>query len=120
MKRVIVVDDDDGIRFMLRAMLERAGYEVDELIDGTDLIALSQKQPTHLIITDIFMPNKDGFQSIKELRKDFKDVKIIAMSAGGVMDVDMCLETAKLMGADSVLPKPFDYKELINAVESLI
>jgi len=83
MARILIIDDESQIRSMLRLMLERVGYEVDEAPDGLEGIRQYREDPADLIITDLIMPNKDGIGMIIDLKKEFPKVKIIAMSGGG-------------------------------------
>ncbi|MDY6987588.1 MAG: response regulator [Thermodesulfobacteriota bacterium] len=118
--RILVVDDDVQIREMLRQLLERAGYEVAEAPDGRQGIRLYRQEPADLVITDIIMPEKEGLETIRELRRDFPDVKILAISGGGRVLADEYLRLAKQFGAERTLAKPFDQKELLEAVHELV
>jgi len=95
MERILIIDDESQIRSMLRLMLERAGYEVVEASDGIDGIRIYRQNPTDLIITDLIMPNKDGIGMIIDLKKEFPEVKIIAMSGGGLNKPEGYLQGAK-------------------------
>ena len=79
MIRVLVIDDEPQIRSMLRLMLERDGYEVGEAPDGVEGIRIYRQNPVDLIISDLIMPNKDGIGMMIELKKEFPDIKIIAV-----------------------------------------
>ena len=116
MARVLVIDDEPQIRSMLRIMLERAGYEVEEAPDGIEGIRIYRNNPVDLIISDLIMPNKDGIGMIIELKKEFPDVKIIAMSGGGLNKPEGYLEGAKKLGAQRTLTKPIDRDELLRTV----
>ena len=117
MKRILVIDDDMQMREMLRQTLERAEYEVVEAQDGKEGMRLYRQDPTDLIITDIIMPEKEGVETIIELRRDFPDIKIIAISGGSRgIDAESCLFAVKQFGADCVFSKPFDRKELLGAI----
>ncbi|MDY6951804.1 MAG: response regulator [Thermodesulfobacteriota bacterium] len=118
--RVLVIDDDVGIRTMLRRLLEGAGYEVTEAPDGNQGIYLYRQDPVDLVITDIIMPEKEGLETIRELRRDFPKVKIVAISGGGRIRADEYLPMAEKFGADRTLAKPFDPKELLDAVHELV
>ena len=83
MNRILVIDDDAPFRGMLRQVLGREGYEVMEASNGKEGMALFRAEPTDLVISDILMPEQEGLQTIKELRRDFPEVKIIAISGGG-------------------------------------
>ncbi len=108
------------IREMLRNMLEFNGYEVDDAPDGKAAIRLYRREPADLIITDIIMPDKEGLETIFELRRDFPDLKIIAISGGGYVEADDYLHLAKSFGAKRTFTKPFKLKEMLKAVEELL
>ena len=121
MKRILVIDDDMQIRQMLRQMLERHGYEVVDAPDGKEGIKLYRQAPTNLIITDIIMPEKEGIETIIELRRDFPDVKIIAISGGSdALDAQNCLSYVKRLGVSHTFTKPFEQKELLKAIQELL
>jgi CheY-like chemotaxis protein len=117
MERVLVIDDEPQIRSMLRLMLERAGYEVEEAPDGMEGIRIYRENPVDLIVSDLIMPNKDGIGMMIELKKEFPDIKIIAMSGGGLNKPEGYLEGAKKLGANWTLTKPIDREELLHAVK---
>ena len=98
-KCIIIIDDDDQIREMLKQMLAREGYEILTASNGKEGIRLYRERQTDLIITDIVMPEKDGLETIMELRKDFPEVKVIAMSGGGRNGPESYLQVAKRLGA---------------------
>jgi len=120
MARILIMDDDDRFRKMLREMLEVAGYEVLEAPDGEVGTKLYREDPADLIILDIFMPEKEGIETVIELKRDFPDVKIIAISAGGRMGQLDYLDKAKSLGALKSLAKPFDRQEMLDAIEELL
>lgn len=80
MESILIIDDEPQIRSMIRLILERSGYTVIEASDGIEGIRRFREKPADLIITDLIMPNKDGIGMIIELKKEFPDVKIVAMS----------------------------------------
>lgn len=121
MKRILVIDDDIQVRQLLRQILEREGYQVLDAPDGKKGLELYRQSPTDLVITDIIMPEKEGIETIMELKRDFPDVKIIAISGGSrVLDKENCLENAKILGALQIFTKPFDRKELLQAIQELL
>jgi CheY-like chemotaxis protein len=106
---------------MLRQILEREGYEVEEAGDGKEGIELYRRAPADLIITDVVMPEKDGVEIIRELKRDFPDVRVIAISGGSrTLGAQYCLAAMKALGALYVLTKPFGRKELLEAVHELL
>ena len=120
MKRILVIDDDDQVRSLLRDMLELAGYQVVDAPNGKAGARLYRQSPTDLVITDIFMPEKEGLETIRELRQDFPEVKIIAISGGGRMGDFAYLPAAEKFGALRTFVKPFDLHQLLSAVRELL
>ena len=120
MARILIIDDEPQIRSMLKLMLERDGYEVIEAPDGVEGIKVYRQNPADLIITDLIMPNKDGIGMIIELKKEFPDVMIIAMSGGGLNKPDGYLKGAKKLGAACTLTKPIDREEMLKAVKDIL
>ncbi len=123
MKRIIIIDDNDGHRRMLKTVLEESGYETSEAEDGEIGCRLYRQQPSDLVITDIFMPKKEGIQTISDLTKEFPNVKIIAMSGGGAeiqIEAQDYLDLAKDIGAQVVMKKPIVIKELLKNIEELL
>ena len=120
MARVLIVEDDELVRSMLKTTLEREGYEVMEASDGEKGIRLMKKNPAHLVITDIIMPDKEGIETIIELKRIFPGIKIVAISGGGRIGPETYLDMAEKFGAMRTFVKPIDRKELLKAVKELI
>ena len=114
MARILLIDDDDTVRTMLRLTLVHFGHTVIEARDGKEGLELFQDANVDLLITDIVMPEKEGLEVLMELRKKHPPVKIIAISGGDY------LHMAKLMGAAKVLAKPFSTNVLIEAIDELL
>ena len=119
MKRVLIVDDDDQFRLMLRRLLEKEGYEVHEAIDGKQGIETFRRLRTDLVITDIIMPEKEGVETIVALRQEFPSIKIIAISGGGRNAPGDYLMLANKLGAQVTMEKPLDRNRLLREVETL-
>ena len=120
MARILIIDDEPQIRSMLKLMLERDGHEVVEAPDGVEGISVYRQNPADLIITDLIMPNKDGIGMIIDLKKEFPEVKIIAMSGGGLNKPDGYLKGAKKLGASCTLTKPIDREEMLRVVAAIL
>ena len=120
MARILVIDDDDNVRLSVKLALEDADYEVDEAADGAEGMRRLRSQPVDLVITDIFMPEKEGLETIDELKRDFPQIKIIAISGGGSMDPQEYLQIARKLGADRSLLKPFDIDLLVKTADELL
>ena len=120
MARILVVDDNDKVRMMLRMTLESEGYEVSEAPDGDVAIQLFQETPVDLVITDIVMPEKEGIETIMELRRIAPELKIIAISGGGRIRPENYLYTAQVCGANKTFVKPIDQSVLLDTIRDLI
>jgi CheY-like chemotaxis protein len=120
MARILVIDDDEQVLGLLQAYLEDAGYEVIGASGGIEAMQLFRANPTDGVITDILMPGLDGLELIKELRQECPDVRILAISGGGINGPDLYLPTAHHLGALSTLAKPFEREELLQAVQNLL
>ena len=120
MKRILLIEDDELVRTMLRKTLERAGYEVAEAPDGRKGIALQNEKPADLIITDILMPDQEGLETIIEVTRTFPKMKMIAISGGGRVDSEYYLRMAKQFGAIQTFTKPIDREKLLAAVQELL
>jgi CheY-like chemotaxis protein len=121
MKRILVIDDDEQLRPMLLRMLQYAGYHVVAAANGTEGIRLNRGEPADLVITDIFMPEKEGLETIRELHKEFPELKIIAISGGSNQTQDFsALPYARKLGATATLAKPFRRGELLKLVRDVL
>ena len=120
MSRILLLDDDQSVRSVLRRALEWAGHEVIEAADGRAGLKHISESPFDLVITDIIMPNVEGIEFILQLRRSAPDLKVIAMSGGGRMAPASYLEMARVGGAAKVLAKPFAIEELLAAVETVL
>ena len=118
-KLVLVVDDDADMRLTLKLALELAGYRVVEAANGREAIERQRAAPADIVITDIFMPDSDGFEAIDGLRRQFPATKVIVMSGGAQLTRRDYLPDAELIGADATLQKPFDIEKLLKTLESL-
>ena len=119
MIRVLLVDDDADFRAMLQSALQLAGYPVTVARNGRDAVAMQRHAPADVMITDIFMPESDGFEAIEAFRKHFPATKIIAVSGGAPMVKTNYLDAAGLIGVDAALQKPFDVEELLRLLRAM-
>lgn len=118
-KNIIVVDDDEQIRIMLRRILEKEGYIIREASNGNIALKLQREDPADLIITDIIMPEKEGIGTIVDLKNDYPGIKIIAISGGGKNSPDHYLRMAKGFGVNKAFEKPFTREELLEAIDEI-
>jgi CheY-like chemotaxis protein len=119
MSRILLIDDEQEIREVLRTVLERVGHEVSEAENGEQGIQLYREEDFDLVVTDIIMPEKGGIDTIMDLRRDYPDVKIIAVSGGGMCGDVSYLDMAIGVGADRAIGKPFVLDEFLAAVNEL-
>ena len=115
---ILVIDDDAAMRMTLERTLKQAGYEVVSAADGNEGLKVCRTRAVDVVITDLFMPNKEGMETIIELRRNFPTTAIIAMSGTGV--VAPMLSTAQILGATKTLAKPFEPEEMLTAIEEAL
>ena len=120
MAKIIVIDDEPYILLMLKKMLEKEGHIVDIATNGVEGLDLYHQHGADLIITDIVMPEKEGLETIINLRSENPQLKIIAISGGGRVDSREYLHSAKLLGAEKIFQKPFQKDEIVQAVNELL
>ena len=113
---ILIIDNEASIRYMLRQMLEQAGFQVLEAGTGQQGARICREENVGLLITDILMPEKKGLEAIRVLRRDFLDVKMIVMSALRGSTLFRALE----LGAERTFLKPFQPQELLTAVQDLL
>jgi CheY-like chemotaxis protein len=118
---VLVIDDDTQVRTFLREVLEAEGYEVREAGNGKEGVKAYRQRPADLVLCDIFMPEKEGLQTIRELHDEFGSVKIVAISGGNVrLSQADVLALAKKYGAIAGLGKPVKSSTLIGTVKEIL
>lgn len=119
MSRILVIDDDQQIRELIREILERASHTVFEADNGVAGLQRMSEETVDVVVTDIIMPDKDGLETITELRKSYPEVRIIAISGGGRRVNRDYLPTAQAFGADRVLYKPFRPQDVMDAIDEV-
>jgi DNA-binding NtrC family response regulator len=120
MPRILIIDDDHQFRLMLRRLLEKEDYEILEATDGNMGIDVYRHFPCDVVITDIIMPEKEGVETIVSLRKEYPDLKIIAISGGGRNAPCDYLMLAEKLGAQAIMEKPLDRTRLLAILEKMI
>ncbi|MDT9546446.1 MAG: response regulator [Chlorobium sp.] len=117
---ILVIDDDPAVRKFICTTLKREGHQVIEAGDGiTGIQMLNENKGITLMITDLIMPEKEGIETIMEVRKTHPDIKIIAISGGGKVGPENFLVLADALGADATLKKPFSGQELLLSLKLL-
>lgn len=120
MAAILVIEDDSGIRELLTEALQLERHEVFNAYDGAQGAEIYYHQKIDLVITDVFMPEKEGLEVIMELRAKYPDIKIIAIS-GGARNIKMdYLKVAESLGAHRSFKKPFTLSEIVTAVQELL
>ena len=120
MARILVIDDQEPIRRIVRRALEQAGHEVFDASDGAMGMEMLARHSADVVISDIFMPGQDGILTLRQIRKQFPDVKVIVISGGdstGMLDLR---RDAELLGAVKSLQKPFTAREIVEMVRSVL
>lgn len=118
---ILLIDDDDPFRAMLNEALTGEGYQVFEASNGLQALTLYASRPTDLVITDLVMPEKEGLETIAEIRRLDPEVKIIAISGGGRTSAKHnFLKLARAFGAQRTLAKPFLHHEMLEAITQVL
>ena len=120
MANILLVEDEEQLRSMLKIVLENAGHTVHEAGDGKEALESYIRHPADLVVTDIVMPNKEGIETILEFRRNHPGLRIIAMSGGGRNSAQDYLKLAKSFGADYVLTKPFSNQAILDVVKTVL
>jgi len=117
MPKILIIDDEEGLRRMLVQMLERCGYEVVEAGNGRDGLERLRGGRFDLVVTDLIMPEQEGLETIMSIRQEFPGMKIVAMSGGARMSGFDFLPAARGLGAVAALKKPFGRDEFLDTVK---
>ncbi|HEY7531515.1 MAG TPA: response regulator [Nitrospiraceae bacterium] len=119
MSSILVVDDEEQVRKLIVETLTQAGYDVREARDGREALEQYRQNQVDLVIMDILMPDQDGLESITALRREFPQVKVIAITGGtDMIGILSFLDVAKMMGAGRTLQKPFEMHTLLDTVKA--
>lgn len=118
--KILIIDDDELIRMTLKSIVKKTGYQVFEAKNGTEGLALFIKEKPDIVITDMLMPDKEGFETIADIRSISPQTKIIAISGGGSTKNMSFLQLAKQVGADHTLSKPVKPDTLLLAIKTLL
>ena len=113
---ILVVDDNPDLGMTLKMALELEGYRAEVATTGSEALVRQRQNPAQVVITDIFMPDSDGFELIATVKREFPKTRIVVMSGGGQRVKRDYLSSAELMGVDATLQKPFEIDELLNVL----
>ena len=117
---VLIADDDPTLRAIAAELLSGEGYRVLEAEDGDEALRIVEAETVDLIVLDMLMPNKDGIETIIELKRRRSSVRILAISSGGSMDIDSLLKPALAFGADRVMSKPLRISTFASTVAEML
>lgn len=121
MRRILLIDDDEDLCSVLQAALQAAGFDAEYEIDGARALERQRSESFDVVITDIFMPGREGLETIRQIRHEFPEVRIIAMSGGGdLMGPHDYLRVAGHLGAMKTLNKPFGVDVLVATVREVL
>lgn len=120
MTTLLLVDDDEMVRYALKKYLSRAGFDVTEADNGASAQRLIKANSFDLVITDIIMPEVEGLEFIHTLQMHHPDLPIIAISGGGRICKAEHLTMAEALGVKATLSKPFDPEDLVSAIRTLL
>jgi CheY-like chemotaxis protein len=120
MARILIADDDEAVRTLLSYMLLDDGHTVQTAADGLEAVRACRDQPFDLLLCDIFMPGMDGLEAIRGFRKDYPQLRVVAMSGGSPNNDGALLRVARLMGAAAILEKPFVWADIKRAIEKAL
>jgi YesN/AraC family two-component response regulator len=120
MALIMIVDDDAHIQRALRQIVESVGHRVIEASNGQDAIELFEEFRPDLVITDVFMPQADGIETIRAVRRIMPGAKIIAVSGGSIGNDWNYLDSVVVLGANLALQKPFTCSQLLSAIDRLL
>jgi DNA-binding response OmpR family regulator len=119
MTRVLVIDDNDDFRKLALLWFQIHGIEAEGAANGAQGLEVQRTRPATVIVTDIFMPEKEGIETIQELRKEYPEAKIIAMTGRESLTGYDVFQVARELGAERTFKKPFKLDDLIAAVREL-
>lgn len=120
MSKILVVDDDAAIRSVLQNLLLESGFEVSCAANGKEALWQISREVPDLVVIDIIMPEKEGIETIFELRKNYYGLEIIAMSGGGMISADDYLDIVEKVGVKYTLAKPFEAETFLEMVKTAL
>lgn len=117
MANILIIDDEHTIRNIVKRILQHEGHRLMEAENGRDGLKCIDREPVDLVITDLIMPEQEGLETIRILKKEHPEIRIIAISGGGRIEPGRYLNMAAKLGAGDTLKKPFSRTELLSAVK---
>lgn len=119
MTAVLIIDDDTDIRELWASFLEDGGYEISLAASGADGLRIIDERPIDIVVTDVLMPDKDGIETLLEIKQRQPRAKVLVVSGGGISSNTAMLDVADAMGADGVLQKPVEMDKFCSTIAGL-
>jgi len=120
MARILLIEDEQQVRELLREILEQNGHEIIACKNGADGIRQYKESSFDLVIMDVLLPDKDGFETLNELKQHHNQVNVLAISGGYAPSTVNVLHIAQRLGARQTLAKPFDLTDFLAVVDQLL
>lgn len=120
MANILIAEDDQELLDVLALTLRDAGHTITAARDGQEAVGLLKDNEFEILITDIVMPNKEGIETIMDVRRQWPEIKIVAMSGGGFQTAQQYLDIAHKLGAAAILPKPFHRDQILAALDQIL
>lgn len=118
--KILVIDDEKIVRNIVRLWLGRVGFDVRVAENGRIGIDMQREDPAQVVICDLIMPEQEGMETISQLRKEFPDTGVIAISGGGQIAPDAYLNVAGQLGAFKMFTKPLPMEKVVTAINSWV
>jgi DNA-binding response OmpR family regulator len=119
MRKILIADDNSDFAESLKLALEAGGYEIELARNGADAIACQVVFRADILITDLVMPEQDGFETLEAFRREFPGTRIVVVSGAQKLDPEKYLNAATLIGADAAFRKPFEVEALLEKLRTL-
>ncbi len=120
MAKILIIDDEKSMRDMLTELFSKDEFSIETASNGIEGLVKFQNNPADIVITDVYMPDKNGLGVIRDLRSNYKGMKIIAISGGFLFNSRTSLQFAKKIGADCCFLKPIDMVKLHSVVTEYV
>jgi len=117
--RILIVDDETVYRDRLRSVLERTGHSVAEAESGGEALKIVESEPIDLVITDVVMPDVDGFELVRKLKRDYPDIEAIVLSSSDYSQDEVFLRVARLLGAAGAFKKSVTGTTLLRVIDTV-
>jgi DNA-binding response OmpR family regulator len=118
--RILLVDDETELRALMGIVLTDEGYEISHAANGMEAVRMHRENPFDLIIAELIMKDKDGFETLAEMRRHTAPTRFIATAKSSWLAPELFLQMARKLGAHSALSKPFQHEDMLHAVRNAL